>query len=190
MRGCPARDPSPGTAQDDVVSHFRIIGLAPAGRGRALFFTLMAGRGRLWRFHFSRPPNQEHAVDPQSPPPPQQPPYPGQPQAFPGQPQAYPGAPGAGAYAQPPRTSLAAVMSLVCGILGCIPLITSILAVLLGIVGIVVTRDPRRTGRGLAIAGLILGLIGVVGWTALGGGLWTVYVTSRPVANIARQFTT
>jgi hypothetical protein len=98
---------------------------------------------------------------------------------------------GAYGYTPPPaqRSNGAAIGSLICGILGCIPLITSILAVLLGIVGIIATQNPRRTGRGLAIAGLILGLIGVVGWTALGGGVWSFYVTSRPVANIAQQFT-
>jgi hypothetical protein len=143
-------------------------------------------------------------VDPQSSPPPQQPqqPYPpqqppprapatfGQPQAYPGAPGGgYPGAAGAAAYPERPRTSFAAIASLVCGILGCIPLITSILAVLLGIVGIIATQNPRRTGRGIAIAGLVLGLIGIVGWTALGGGVWSFYVTSRPVANVAKQFT-
>jgi len=69
-----------------------------------------------------------------------------------------------------PKTSGAAIASLVCGILGCIPFLTSILAVILGIVGIKQTGNPQRTGRGLAIAGLLLGLLGIAGWT-IGGGL-------------------
>lgn len=112
------------------------------------------------------------------PPPGQQPPG--------HQPYGQPGflAPGA------PRTSGAAIASLILGILGCIPIITSLLAVILGIIGIRKTSDPRYTGKGMAIAGLILGLIGLLGWGTMGGGLYALYVTSRPVANVAQQFTT
>ncbi|HEX3357326.1 MAG TPA: DUF4190 domain-containing protein [Tepidisphaeraceae bacterium] len=68
-----------------------------------------------------------------------------------------------------PKISVAAICSLVCGILGCIPFITSIAAIILGFVGISVTSNPQRTtGRGLAIAGLILGFIGIAGWSVGG----------------------
>lgn len=88
-----------------------------------------------------------------------------------------------------PRTSAAAIASLIFGILGCLPFVTSIIAVILGIVGIRKTSDPRVTGRGMAIAGLVLGLIGLVGWGTMGGGVYALYVTSRPVAKVAQQFT-
>jgi hypothetical protein len=64
-----------------------------------------------------------------------------------------------------PRTSNAAVASLICGLLGCIPLVTGAAAVVLGVFGIKTTNDRRFTGRGMAIAGLILGVLSVGFWT-------------------------
>src|ERR1700728_2634584 len=69
------------------------------------------------------------------------------------------------------RTSGAAITSLVCGLLGCVPLVTGVVAVITGIVGISATSNPAVKGRGMAIAGLILGLISVGLWLAFGGGL-------------------
>ena len=119
------------------------------------------------------------------PPPPPQPPY-GQPHAdF-----APPGAPlpGYGIGVQR-RTSAAAVTSLVLGILGCVPFVTGLGAVIFGAVGIRRTRDPHVTGRGLAVAGLVLGLVSVVGWGLFGGALGVGYVRSRPARAVAEQFT-
>ena len=104
----------------------------------------------------------------QYPPPPGQPMQPpfGQPPMPPGygqQPYGQPGFP-----PQPTGTSGAAIGSLICGILGCVPFITSLIAVILGIVGIKATGNNRAGGRGMAIAGLILGLLGLVGWS-IGG---------------------
>lgn len=87
-----------------------------------------------------------------------------------------------------PKTSIAAVFSLVFGILGCIPLVTSILAVILGIVGIGATKNNQRSGRGLAIAGLLLGLLGVVLWGLFGGGLFTLWKVTGPVRAEGKQF--
>lgn len=87
------------------------------------------------------------------------------------------------------KLSISALMSLICGIIGCVPFITSLLAVILGIVGIKATSDPRRSGRGLAIAGLILGLIGLAGWGLFGGGIYAMIAGSRPAATVAHQFT-
>lgn len=109
--------------------------------------------------------------------------FPNQPPMNPPQPYVQPGMPG-----ERPRASAAAIASLIFGILGCVPFLTSILAVILGIVGIRKTRDPRYTGKGIAIAGLILGLLGIVGWGTMGGGVYALYVTSRPVASVAQQF--
>lgn len=70
----------------------------------------------------------------------------------------------------PQRTSAAAVASLIFGILGCL-VITGIIAIITGIVGIKATKNPNVKGRGMAIAGLILGLIGTLGGgLCIGGG--------------------
>ena len=126
----------------------------------------------------------------QIPPPPPQPPYPPQPQGQPyGQP---PGAPGA--YSMPPekQTSGSAVASLICGILGCVPFITGLLAVILGIIGMRRTRDPKYTGRGMAVAGLVLGIISLLFWGFIGGtagvGGWMAYTYTKPAREAARQF--
>ena len=128
----------------------------------------------------------------QMPPPPPQPPYPPQPQGQPyGQPPGTPGA--AGAYSMPPQrqTSGSAVASLICGILGCVPFITGLLAVILGIMGMRTTRDPKYTGRGMAIAGIILGIISLLFWGFLGGtagiGGWMAYTYTKPAREAARQ---
>jgi hypothetical protein len=60
------------------------------------------------------------------------------------------------------RTSKAAVTSLIFGILSCIPVITSPIAVITGFIGLSATRRPGVKGRGMAIIGLILGFLGIV----------------------------
>jgi hypothetical protein len=94
---------------------------------------------------------------------------------------------------QPQRkTSGAAVASLICGILGCVPFITGLLAVILGIVGLKATKDPRYTGRGMAIAGLVLGLLSLLLWGIFGGtagiGGWMAYNYTKPAREAAKQF--
>ena len=69
-----------------------------------------------------------------------------------------------------PRTSGFAVTSLVLGIIGFIPpfFLSSILAIIFGGVAISKTgRDPNLAGRGMAIAGLVLGIIVLVTWVFL-----------------------
>ena len=125
-------------------------------------------------------------------PPPPQPPYPQQP-GMP--PPGMPGGPGGPAtYSMPPQrgTSGAAVASLILGILGCVPLITGLLAIVCGIIGVNSTRDGRRSGRGMAVAGIILGLISLIAWGAvfgLGGwGAWKVQAYTKEQRAAARQF--
>ena len=56
-----------------------------------------------------------------------------------------------------------AVTSLVFGIIGfCIPILGGIVAIITGILGLSRTKDPRVGGRGLAIAGLVLGCISIL----------------------------
>lgn len=66
------------------------------------------------------------------------------------------------------KTNPLAIGSLVCGIVGFIinPLtIVSIVAIVLGIIARnQIKRDPSVKGKGMATAGLILGIIGFVGW--------------------------
>jgi hypothetical protein len=92
-----------------------------------------------------------------------------------------------------PKTSVAAISSLVCGLLGCVPFLTGLAAVILGIVGIRKTRDPMVTGRGMAIAGLILGCLSLVGWVvasaSLTGGLYFALQAFEPARKTAEQFT-
>jgi hypothetical protein len=62
-----------------------------------------------------------------------------------------------------PRTSALAVSSLVCSLICCLPGVP-LIGVLLGIGGIVATsRNPSLQGRGLAITGLVLGILLTIG---------------------------
>jgi hypothetical protein len=80
------------------------------------------------------------------------------------------------------KTSGAAIASLILGIFGCIPFATSLLAIILGIVGIKKTSNPQYTGRGLAITGLILGLLGIAGWSLFGGTLYWAFIKGKQLA--------
>ena len=69
----------------------------------------------------------------------------------------------------PARSNGWAVASLICGVLGCVPLITSLLAVIFGIAGIRKSNEPNARGKGMAIAGLVLGILGLIAWPIIGG---------------------
>ena len=113
------------------------------------------------------------------PPVPPTPPYGAQPTPPYGAPPT--GAPPTGGapygYPQQPKTNTWAIVSLVLGILGCVPFVTSLAAVITGFVGVGASKPPRPGmppvgGKGMAVAGIILGLIGLVGWSA---GAYGVY---------------
>lgn len=97
---------------------------------------------------------------------------------------------GVGELEQPPRTSILAVLSLICGIV-CIPGL-GVLAVLMGIgalVGISGSGGAKK-GKGLAVTGLILGLIASVGW---GLSVWAMsaamgIMKNQGVAVVERGF--
>jgi len=98
-------------------------------------------------------------------------------------------------YGMPPapqRTNGAAIASLVCGILGCIPWLTGLAAVILGIVGLRKTKDPQVGGKGMAIAGLILGGISIVAWTlyfaVVGVAIFGVMKGTAVQRELAKQF--
>src|SRR5687767_13888046 len=118
----------------------------------------------------------------QFPPPP---PPPGYPQGYGPPPPGY-GAPPPG-YPVPGQTpgNGYAITSLVCGILGCIPFLTGLLAMLFGVVGIRKSnRVPYAGGKGMAIAGLVLGLISLLFW----GGIAWLFTGSAPQRETARSF--
>jgi len=83
-----------------------------------------------------------------------------QPQPYSAQPNPQMQGQGYGAPAR--KTSGAAITSLVLGILW-IGGLGAVLAVIFGVVGMKATRDGHTGGHGLAVAGLVLGIIGVVG---------------------------
>lgn len=86
------------------------------------------------------------------------------------------------------KTNGPAITSLVCGILGCVPILTGLLAVIFGIVGIKKTRDPMVGGKALAIIGLVLGIISIGGWSVFGGAMYLAYSASLPARTVAKQF--
>jgi hypothetical protein len=86
------------------------------------------------------------------------------------------------------RTNGAAIASLVLGILGCVPVITGGLAVIFGIVGIRVARDPRAGGRKLSIFGLVLGLLSLAFWLVIACMMLSMWINSGPQRALAREF--
>lgn len=63
----------------------------------------------------------------------------------------------------PARTSVPAVVSLICGMLGWL-VIPAVAAIVTGVIGLRQTRRPGVRGRGLAVGGLVLGtLTGAIG---------------------------
>jgi len=68
---------------------------------------------------------------------------------------------------QGPKSNGLAITSLIMGILSCIPGV-GLLAILFGALGMGKAKDPRVGGKGLAMVGIVLGLLGTLGW-AYGG---------------------
>ena len=61
-----------------------------------------------------------------------------------------------------PKTNGLAIASLICGILFCVPYLASLSAIILGILGIQKSKQPGTGGKGMAIAGLVLGVLGLL----------------------------
>jgi hypothetical protein len=120
-------------------------------------------------------------------PPPQQPPFP---------PQYPPGTPPPGGYPggvpQPQQSNGLAITALIMGILSCIPGV-GLLAMLFGALGMGKAKDPRFGGKGLAVVGLLLGLLGTIGW-AYGGlkiyqGVQFLKAVAEPAAGFFQGIT-
>jgi hypothetical protein len=92
---------------------------------------------------------------------------------------------GGGSMMVRPRTSGTAITGFVLGLLLCVPLVTGLGAIVFSAVGMRATRQPLVRGRGMAIAGLILGIVSVLLWIvalAVGGGIgvftWSIFSAS------------
>lgn len=98
-----------------------------------------------------------YAPGPPAPRPPMYAPMPMTPYPYAPAPQNY------GPYGMPYRQNATAVVSLICGLLGLVPFwigfLLCIVAIICGILGIQQAQQLYGRGRGMAIAGLILGLI-------------------------------
>jgi hypothetical protein len=57
-----------------------------------------------------------------------------------------------------------AIASLISSLIVCGFGVTSLLGMILGFVGLKQTSNPSVRGRGLAMAGLLLGVVGLIGW--------------------------
>jgi hypothetical protein len=70
----------------------------------------------------------------------------------------------------PSRPSQSSLWSFIFGVLGCIPFVCGILAVVLGLMGIFTAGKPGVHGRWMAVVGFILGMISIAGWSFGGMG--------------------
>jgi hypothetical protein len=80
--------------------------------------------------------------------------------------------------APPARTSGMSLASLICGLMFCPPLVPSLFAVVFGVIGLRETRSRPVGGRGYAVTGLVLGVVGIAGWllvSAFAYIVWTIY---------------
>src|SRR6202000_661332 len=59
-----------------------------------------------------------------------------------------------------------AIASLIFGISGCVPFICSFVAITLGIIGLRKARHPKVSGKRFAIAGIVLGFVGLTAWSS------------------------
>lgn len=99
------------------------------------------------------------------------PPAPPASEGYPAAPPAtgYPAAPGYGAYPPAAKTNTLAIVSLISAIVGfvLIPFIASLVAVITGHMSLGQIKKTGEQGRGLALAGTIVGWVGI-GFSVLG----------------------
>jgi hypothetical protein len=83
-----------------------------------------------------------------------------------------------------------AIAALVMGLLLCIPFITGLGGIIFGAVGIKRAGNPRvgGGGKGMAIAGLVLGIVNLIVWAIFGGAIWAAVAGTSEHRAIAKQF--
>jgi hypothetical protein len=89
---------------------------------------------------------------------------------------------------EPRKANVLAVVSLICGVLGCVPFLTGVAAVITGALGLKKANDPRVGGRGIAIAGLVLGVLSVLFWALFGTGIWGLFRATEAPRKLAATF--
>lgn len=116
---------------------------------------------------------------------------PGYPPPPPGGYSSPPPPPGGYGYPPPPQavgTNGMAIASLVCSVFGWVCLIGSILGLVFGFIALGQIKRTGQRGRGLAIAGIVIGAVGTVlciGWVLLyAGGSMSQTHSSAPAAVI------
>lgn len=150
--------PAPPPASQDFPTRVQQIPPAPAAPGST---PSEPSYGQTPAYGQTPPPNQYGQYGQYGTPPPnyqqpypqgyQQPPY--------GQPQQY----GYGYGYGPPRTSGLAIASLICGIFGGFFGVAWIAALITGFMALKQIRERGETGRGMAIAGIVLGFLWLLG---------------------------
>ncbi len=68
---------------------------------------------------------------------------------------------------QPEQSNPLAIISLICGLLFCIPIIPALFGIVLGILGLQKTRDPRVKGKSFSIAGISVSACAILLWVAV-----------------------
>src|SRR6266436_5586559 len=76
-----------------------------------------------------------------------------------------------GGVPQGQQSNAMAITSLITGLLSCIPGV-GLLAILFGALGLGKAKDPRVGGKGLAIVGIILGLISIIAYLGVGYSIY------------------
>ena len=90
----------------------------------------------------------------------------------------------------PKGSNGAAIASLILGILLCIPAVTGLFAIILGFVGSKKANDPRFGGKGMAVTGIVLGFLNLIGWAIAGGLIYSGYQQVKPMIANSRDFIT
>ncbi len=94
---------------------------------------------------------------------------------------------------EPRKTSIAAVLALISSLIICVPILTQLLGILFGVIGVVsVSRSGgRRKGTGLAIAGIVISVVVMAGFAFAGLSLKTLFekLGSEPDAMMTALYT-
>jgi hypothetical protein len=86
-----------------------------------------------------------------------------------------------------PRANAWAITSLATGVVGCVPVV-GVIAIITGIVGLKKANDPRFGGRGLAIGGIVLGVLGTLFAVFFGSLFFGLLTATGQPRQLAQDF--